>query len=89
MTFRHRVYASEMEIVRIVPKIARREFVEFWRELARPVMGNADSHPTLVRRSPVIAGFLARTSDHPCRTPRSRTPVCGYRSSPSAFRVRW
>ena len=38
MTFQHGAHASKLGIVRIVRKIARLEFVEFWRELARPVI---------------------------------------------------
>ena len=38
MPFRHGVDARDVETVRIVREIARPEFVEFWRELARPVI---------------------------------------------------
>ena len=37
MTFHHRSDAGELEMIGIPREIARREFAEFWRELARPV----------------------------------------------------
>jgi hypothetical protein len=37
MRFAKGVHAGELEIVRIVWELWRREFAKFWRELARPV----------------------------------------------------
>ena len=37
MTCSHGVHASEIEMSRIARKIAKREFPELWRELARPI----------------------------------------------------